>query len=56
MNSFAALALTVLAAALADGPQIPDNLVVAGHGFAKKKNTDYQFLSTILFLKETLLK
>lgn len=26
-----------------------------GHGFAKKKNADYQFLSTILFLKENLL-
>jgi dipeptidyl aminopeptidase/acylaminoacyl peptidase len=27
-----------------------------GHGFAKKKNADFQFLSTILFLRETLLK
>ena len=27
-----------------------------GHGFAKKKNADYQFLSTILFLREHLLK
>jgi dipeptidyl aminopeptidase/acylaminoacyl peptidase len=26
-----------------------------GHGFAKKKNQDFQFLATILFLKETLL-
>jgi dipeptidyl aminopeptidase/acylaminoacyl peptidase len=26
-----------------------------GHGFAKKKNADYQFLSAILFLKEHLL-
>ena len=26
-----------------------------GHGFAKKKNADYQFLSTILFLKANLL-
>ena len=27
-----------------------------GHGFAKKKNVDYQFLSTILFYEEHLLK
>jgi len=27
-----------------------------GHGFGKKKNTDFQFLSTIQFLKENLLK
>ena len=27
-----------------------------GHGFAKKKNADFQFLATILFLKEYLLK
>jgi dipeptidyl aminopeptidase/acylaminoacyl peptidase len=27
-----------------------------GHGFAKKKNADYQFLSTILFFREHLLK
>ncbi|HXG48282.1 MAG TPA: alpha/beta fold hydrolase, partial [Methylomirabilota bacterium] len=27
-----------------------------GHGFAKKKNADFQFLSTILFLREHLLK
>jgi dipeptidyl aminopeptidase/acylaminoacyl peptidase len=26
-----------------------------GHGFAKKKNADFQFLSTILFLREHLL-
>jgi dipeptidyl aminopeptidase/acylaminoacyl peptidase len=27
-----------------------------GHGFAKKKNADFQFLSTILFFQEHLLK
>jgi dipeptidyl aminopeptidase/acylaminoacyl peptidase len=27
-----------------------------GHGFAKKKNRDYQFYATILFIKEYLLK
>jgi len=27
-----------------------------GHGFRKKKNADFQFLSTILFLREHLLK
>jgi dipeptidyl aminopeptidase/acylaminoacyl peptidase len=27
-----------------------------GHGFAKKKNADYQFYVTILFLREFLLK
>jgi len=27
-----------------------------GHGFAKKKNNDFQFVATILFLKEFLLK
>jgi dipeptidyl aminopeptidase/acylaminoacyl peptidase len=27
-----------------------------GHGFAKKKNADFQFLSTILFFREYLLK
>jgi dipeptidyl aminopeptidase/acylaminoacyl peptidase len=27
-----------------------------GHGFAKKKNADYQFYATILFMKEYLLK
>jgi dipeptidyl aminopeptidase/acylaminoacyl peptidase len=27
-----------------------------GHGFAKKKNADFQFLSQILFLRENLLK
>ena len=27
-----------------------------GHGFAKKKNVDFQFLATIVFLKEYLLK
>jgi dipeptidyl aminopeptidase/acylaminoacyl peptidase len=27
-----------------------------GHGFAKKKNADFQFLSTILFLREYLLR
>jgi dipeptidyl aminopeptidase/acylaminoacyl peptidase len=27
-----------------------------GHGFQKKKNSDYMFLSTVTFLKEHLLK
>ena len=27
-----------------------------GHGFAKKKNVDFQFLATIVFLKEYLLQ
>jgi dipeptidyl aminopeptidase/acylaminoacyl peptidase len=27
-----------------------------GHGFAKKKNRDYQFYSTVMFVKEYLLK
>jgi dipeptidyl aminopeptidase/acylaminoacyl peptidase len=27
-----------------------------GHGFAKKRNSDYQFLSTILFFREHLLR
>jgi len=39
--------------------QVPDNLVMAkdeGHGFAKKKNADFQFLATILFFREHLLK
>jgi len=27
-----------------------------GHGFAKKKNADFQFVSTVLFLEEHLLK
>ncbi len=27
-----------------------------GHGFSKKKNADFQFLSTILFFRENLLK
>jgi dipeptidyl aminopeptidase/acylaminoacyl peptidase len=27
-----------------------------GHGFVKKKNRDFQFYSTVLFLKEYLLK
>ena len=27
-----------------------------GHGFQKKKNVDYQFLSTIRFFREHLLK
>jgi hypothetical protein len=27
-----------------------------GHGFRKKSNADYQFLATILFLQEHLLK
>jgi dipeptidyl aminopeptidase/acylaminoacyl peptidase len=27
-----------------------------GHGFAKKKNQDYQFYATVLFMKEHLLK
>ena len=26
-----------------------------GHGFAKKKNADFQFLATILFLREQLM-
>jgi len=27
-----------------------------GHGFAKKKNADYLFYSTVMFMKEFLLK
>jgi len=27
-----------------------------GHGFAKKKNADYQFYSTVMFMQEYLLK
>jgi dipeptidyl aminopeptidase/acylaminoacyl peptidase len=27
-----------------------------GHGFAKKKNADFQFYSTVQFIRETLLK
>jgi dipeptidyl aminopeptidase/acylaminoacyl peptidase len=27
-----------------------------GHGFSKKKNVDFQFYSTIMFIRETLLK
>jgi dipeptidyl aminopeptidase/acylaminoacyl peptidase len=27
-----------------------------GHGFAKKKNLDYQFYATVMFVKEYLLK
>ncbi|MBE9012336.1 S9 family peptidase [Pseudanabaenaceae cyanobacterium LEGE 13415] len=27
-----------------------------GHGFSKKRNVDFQFYSTIMFIKETLLK
>lgn len=27
-----------------------------GHGFAKKKNVDFQFYSTILFFQENLLR
>ena len=27
-----------------------------GHGFAKKKNADFQFYATILFIKKYLLK
>jgi dipeptidyl aminopeptidase/acylaminoacyl peptidase len=27
-----------------------------GHGFAKKKNVDYQFYATIMFMQEHLLK
>ena len=27
-----------------------------GHGFAKKKNADHQFLSMVLFLREHLVK
>jgi dipeptidyl aminopeptidase/acylaminoacyl peptidase len=27
-----------------------------GHGFAKKKNADYQFYATVMFIKEYLLK
>jgi dipeptidyl aminopeptidase/acylaminoacyl peptidase len=27
-----------------------------GHGFAKKKNADFQFYATVMFVKEFLLK
>ena len=27
-----------------------------GHGFAKKKNQDYQFYATVQFIQEHLLK
>jgi dipeptidyl aminopeptidase/acylaminoacyl peptidase len=27
-----------------------------GHGFAKKKNADYLFYATVMFMKEFLLK
>jgi dipeptidyl aminopeptidase/acylaminoacyl peptidase len=27
-----------------------------GHGFAKKQNADFQFYTTVLFMKECLLK
>ncbi|MGH9814242.1 MAG: alpha/beta hydrolase family protein, partial [Candidatus Acidiferrales bacterium] len=27
-----------------------------GHGFAKKKNQDFQFFSTVVFIQEHLLK
>jgi hypothetical protein len=27
-----------------------------GHGFAKKKNQDYQFCATVMFVKDYLLK
>lgn len=27
-----------------------------GHGFRKKKNADYQFYATVMFVKEYLLK
>jgi hypothetical protein len=27
-----------------------------GHGFAKKANADFQFYSTVLFMREHLLK
>lgn len=27
-----------------------------GHGFAKKKNQDYQFYATVMFMREYLLK
>jgi hypothetical protein len=27
-----------------------------GHGFAKKKNADFQFLATILFLQQFLIQ
>jgi dipeptidyl aminopeptidase/acylaminoacyl peptidase len=27
-----------------------------GHGFAKKKNQDFQFYATVMFIKEFLLK
>jgi dipeptidyl aminopeptidase/acylaminoacyl peptidase len=27
-----------------------------GHGFSKKKNVDFQFYSTIMYIRETLLK
>ena len=27
-----------------------------GHGFAKKKNADFQFYATVQFIRESLLK
>jgi hypothetical protein len=27
-----------------------------GHGFAKKKNQDFQFYATVMFIKEFLLR
>jgi hypothetical protein len=27
-----------------------------GHGYAKKKNLDYEFYATVMFVKEYLLK
>ena len=27
-----------------------------GHGFAKKKNQDFQFYATVMFIRENLLK
>jgi len=27
-----------------------------GHGFAKKKNQDFQFYATVMFIREYLLK
>jgi hypothetical protein len=27
-----------------------------GHGFAKKRNADFQFYATVMFVKEFLLK
>ena len=27
-----------------------------GHGFAKKKNVDFQFYATVMFMRDNLLK